>query len=66
MGNLNANFHQLVVKGDVRDSKHGKESVFCCLPEDGGSHVSGIGGKSGRAENRPWMTASTEMGTFIL
>lgn len=64
--NLKAKFHQLVVKGCVRDFKPGKEAVFCSLPEDGGSHVSGTGGKSGGAENRPWMTASTEMGTFIL
>lgn len=58
MNNLKAEFYQLAVKRDVRDSKRGKEGVFCCLPEDGGSHVSGAGGKCGGAENRPWMTAS--------
>lgn len=66
MNNLKAEFYQLVVKGDVRDSKRGNEGLFCCLPEDGGSHVSGTDGKSGGAENRPWMRVSKEMGTFIL
>lgn len=66
MNNLKAELYQLVVKGDVRDCKCVKEGIFCCLPEDGGSHVSGTGGKSGEAENRSWRTARNEMKILIL